>query len=396
MARLVPAGPTVAVVERLRMRPHTQAELVETTGLARMTVHDRLEALERIGMVNLSSQNAETGGRPARRYQIAQDFGRILVADVGTSVIRAGVATMDGTLLATSAVEAAAFDDPSRVIGEVVTAFERFVAMGDQPVRAICVGVPLSVDPGVGEPCTDPSTEAWARVDVRRALRRFCPGPVIVRHDVDLMALAEQRLVHPEARVLTFIKVGMGIGCSVVWEGETMTGENGGAFEVGHVDRRVAHARGSDRSPCVRGHDNCLETVAGGRAIASSLRLEGVDVGSSVEIMNLAVAGNTLVRDALFETGEEVGTAVSGLLDMLNPGVVVVGGNLTTYSDLVYQGFRETALARASELVSDAARIVPARLGVVGGLTGACLVVLDEFFSADSLDDLLSGSSVVK
>ncbi len=386
----------MAVVERLRKRPHTHAELVETTGLARMTVHDRLEALERIGLVNLSPRNAETGGRPARRYQIAQDFGRILVADVGTSVIRAGVATMDGTLLATSSVEVAAFDDPSGAIDEVAAAFERFVALGEQPVRAICVGLPLSVDPTIGEPCIGPSTRAWAHVDVRRSLRRFCPGPVIVRHDVDLMALAEQRLVHPEARVLAFIKVGMGIGCSVVWDGEPMSGENGGAFEIGHVGRRVTHARGSDRSPCVRGHDNCLETVAGGRAIASSLRLEGVGVGSSVEIMNLAVAGNTLVRDALFDTGEEVGTAVSGLLDMLNPGVVVVGGNLTTYSDLVYQGFRETAFVRASPLVRDAARIVPAKLGVVGGLTGACLVVLDEFYSADSLDDLVNGATPVE
>lgn len=390
MARSAPPGPAAAVVEQLRKRPCTQAELVESTGLARMTVHDRLDALERIGLVGQASQNAETGGRPARRYQIATDFGRVLIADLGTSVIRTGVASMEGTLLATGSVEAAAFDDPARALDEVATAFTRYAAMGTVPVRGVCIGLPVPVDPTIGEPRTGPSTANWSGVDVRAGLRGFTDGPVLLHHDADLAALAEQRLAHPNADVLMFIKVGMGIGCSVVWDGQPMSGEHGAAFEIGHVPRAMPHARGPERIKCPRGHSNCLETVAGGRAIAASLTWEGISASSSIEIMNLAVAGNTSVRDALVDTGREVGQAVCGLVNMLDPGVVVVGGNLTTYSDLVYQGFRETALTDVSRVVRDSVRIVPARLGMAGGLTGGAMVVLDRLYSAEGLDELIN------
>lgn len=384
------AGPALAIVQELRTGPRTQSDLIEATGLARMTVRDRLDALEGIGLVAQAPQNAETGGRPARRYQIDARFGRLLVANVGTSVIRTGVASMDGTLLATASLEAAAYDDPRRALSAVREAFTRFAEMSDSPIRGACVGVPVPVDPATGRPRSSPSTAPWADIDVHAALSGTTRGPLLVRHDVDLGALAEQRIAHPSTRVLMYVKVGMGIGCSVVWAGEPMSGEHGAAFEIGHMPRKVTHARGTERIHCPRGHDNCLETVAGGRAIASTLMWEGISATSSVEIMNLAVAGNTSVRDALVDTGREVGDSVHGLVNMLDPGVVVVGGNLTTYSDLVFQGFRETALTEVSRAIRDSVHIVPARLGTVGGLTGGALVLLDRIYSAEGVAALVN------
>ena len=384
------AKPAGAIARLLRLGPRTQADLVQGTGLSRMTVRDRLESMESIGLVSQASHTAETGGRPAKRFRIDGGFGRILVGDMGTSVVRAGMATMDGTLLATSSVELNAFDRPDRAFAELTSAFDRFATMDAAPIRAVALGVPVSVNPMTQRPQVDPRFAQWVDRDLHEPLRRFTTGPVIVRHDVDLMALAEQRLAHPETRMVMLVKVGMGIGCTVLNEGKPLIGEVGAAFEIGHMPRRVAHARGIERSRCIRGHDNCLETVAGGRAIANSLVWEGIGATSSMDIMNLAVAGNTSVREQLLATGREVGSAVAGLINMLNPGAVIVGGNLTAYSDQVFQGFRDTALEQSSHVIKDAVRIVPATLGQVGGLTGASLVALDELFDPDALEGLIS------
>lgn len=386
------ASPASAIVEVLRRRQSTQAEIMEATGLSRVTIHGQLGALEEAGVVCQAPRTVETGGRPARTYKLDPSYGRVLVADIGTSVVRTGVASIDGSLLASSSAQIPAFENPDEALRELFDAFARMRAMDSTPIRAISVGIPVPVNPHTGRPQVSARHSQWRSQELPEKLAGFCDGPFLVAHDVDLMALAEQRTVRPDTSVLMLIKVGMGIGCSVIYRGEPIVGETGGAFEIGHMQGTHVHSRGAGRVRCPRGHDDCLESVAGGRAIASSLMWEGISATSSTEIMNLAVAGNTLVRDELYATGRKVGEAAAPLINMLNPGVIVVGGNLTAYSDLVSQGFRESALLGTAQVVRDAVQIVPAKLGTQGGLIGASLVALDSVLSSDSLATAIAGN----
>ena len=386
-------SPAASVISALRSKPSTQAEIIEATGLSRVTVHDRLGALEEAGLVCLAPRSVETGGRPARRYKLNPSFGRILVADIGTSVVRAGIASIEGSLLASTSAEIAAFEEPREAYRELFDVFARFRAMDESDIRAISVGIPVPINPASGKPQIPSRQSQWHELDIEQELAGLTTGPFITRHDVDLHALAEVRMIHPDTSLLMFVKVGMGIGCSVIYTGNPIVGETGCAFEIGHMTGPLVRARGAERIRCPRGHDNCLESVAGGRAIASALVFEGIAAKSSTEIMNLAVAGNTLVRDELYATGQKVGEAIAPLINMLNPGVVVVGGNLTTYSDLVSQGLRESALSGVSTMAREAVTISPAQLGDQGGLIGATLTALDELFSSESLEEILSGTS---
>ncbi|MBM7825814.1 putative NBD/HSP70 family sugar kinase [Arcanobacterium pluranimalium] len=383
-------SPVSAIVSLLRQGAATQAELTENTGMSRVTVHEWLGSLEDAGLVTVAHEQRETGGRPARRYCLNNSFGRILVADVGTSFVRAGIMNMRGELEDSSGTELPAFESPTEACREIFDIFSRFRSSSKTPIRAMAVGLPVPFNPKTDEPYVSNRHKQWDHFDVRKELGGFTKGPFVVGHDVDFMGLAEQRLKHPDTRMLMFVKVGMGIGCSVVYDGDPLRGEDGGAFEIGHVRQIGARARGAERHPCVRGHDDCLEAVAGGRAIASSLVWQGVDARSSVEIMDLAVAGNSLVRDELYASGVKIGSAIAPMIAMLNPGVVVVGGNLTAYSDLIYQGIRDSAGDGVPRMIRKSVTITPAQLTNEGGLIGAGMSALDALFSAENLEKILS------
>jgi predicted NBD/HSP70 family sugar kinase len=365
----------------------TRSELVEATGLSRATLGQRLEQLMRHGLV-VMEPSPSTGGRPPRRFAFNPRAGVILGADLGATHGTIAVADLGGTRIASHAVELPIARGPEHVLGEVLAHFDELLAVtgharGD--VWATGVGVPGPVDFASSRPVRPPIMPGWDDFDVRGWFAGHLPGPVLVDNDVNVMALGEfWRSWIDDVDTLLYVKVGTGIGAGLVAGRSVFRGARGAAGDIGHV--RVDSAKAV---VCDCGNENCLEAVASGRAIARDLSDDGLATANSREVVELAAAGNPAAVRAVRAAGRRVGEVLAGAVNMLNPDVIVVGGDLAAAHDQLLAGVREVVYQRSTALATQSLRIEEGRLGQDAGIEGCIVLALEELLSAEVIDELI-------
>ncbi|MGO4760699.1 ROK family protein, partial [Streptomyces sp. 2MCAF27] len=159
-------------------------------------------------------------------------------------------------------------------------------------------------------------------------------------NDANLMAYGEQRAGYPDCSAFVLVKVSTGIGAGVVVGGEIYRGIDGGAGDIGHI-------RLHDRPDalCMCGSYGCLAAVASGRALARDLSAAGRPATSGSDVRGLLAEGDpTAVRMAR-DAGRRVGEVLVTVATLLNPGVLMVGGDLAGVPFLT--GVRELLYQRA-------------------------------------------------
>ena len=231
-------------------------------------------------------------------------------------------------------------------------------------VRGIGVGVPGPVEFASGRPVNPPIMPGWDDFPLLTVRHRFT-GPVLVDNDVNIMALGEHWMHWPEERELLFIKVGTGIGCGIVSGGRLLRGHEGAAGDIGHI-----HVSGYDDVLCHCGNPGCLEALAGGWAMADELRRSGLEAETSADVVALTLAGS---RRRCSWCGVPVGCwgrCFSAAVNLLNPGVIVLGGDLAETDHHLMAGLREGVYQRSTPLATRNLRILPSDLGRTSASSG--------------------------
>jgi len=206
--------------------------------------------------------------------------------------------------------------------------------------------------------------------------------PVLVANDADAAAFGEYTARHADARALCLVKVSTGIGTGIVIDGRPYRGADGGAGDIGHV--RLSDKPG-ERCQC--GAHGCLAAVASGRAIASQLRELDVSAYSGRDVGDLLAAGHADASRLTQEAGRRIGEVMATVVCVLNPQVVVIGGDLASAPLLA--GIRET-LYRLS--LPRSTRHMGLELGGLGddaAIVGLTRMVVDDQFSASAVNDRL-------
>jgi glucokinase len=221
-------------------------------------------------------------------------------------------------------------------------------------------------------------------VPFRDVMSRRLGMPVYVDNDVNLAALAEQRMGAARgARVMVMLTVGTGIGGAIVLDGRVFRGADGAAGELGHVTIDI------DGPPCQGDCPNrgCLEVMASGTAIgregervarelpASALGralAQGVPVTGEL-VTDLALRGESEAQGVLELIGSRLGVGLAGIVNTFNPEVVVIGGGASRAGDLLLEPARRVVAERALRPSRETARIVTAALGEDAGMIGAAL-----------------------
>lgn len=365
----------------------TRSELVDATGLSRATLGQRLEQLMRHGLVVMES-SPSTGGRPPRRFTFNPRAGVILGADLGATHGTIAVANLAGQITASHAVELPIARGPEVVLTEVLAHFdELLVASGHSraDVWATGVGVPGPVDFERGRPVRPPIMPGWDDFDIRGWFAGQLPGPVLVDNDVNVMAMGEfWRSWVDDVDTLLYVKVGTGIGAGLVIGRSVFRGARGAAGDIGHV--RVDSTR---PVVCDCGNENCLEAVASGRALARDLREAGLATENTREVVELAAAGNPEAVRAVRAAGRRLGEVLAAAVNVLNPDVIVVGGDLAAAHDQLLAGVREVVYQRSTALATQTLGIEESRLGDDAGIEGCIVTAVEELLSAEVIDDLI-------
>jgi len=121
--------------------------------------------------------------------------------------------------------------------------------------------------------------------------------------------------------------------------------------------------------------------VAGGTALLARSPAEDLPA-----LAALARSGDPATVALLRDAGRRIGEVVATAVNLLNPAVVVLGGDLAGANQPLIAGVREIVYQRATALATRDLRIEPSRLGESAGLTGCAAMVLDRILSPDAVD----------
>jgi predicted NBD/HSP70 family sugar kinase len=138
--------------------------------------------------------------------------------------------------------------------------------------------------------------------------------------------------------------------------------------------------------PCRCGDTGCLEAIAGGWAIVRALQADGRAVGHLRDVVELANIGDPDARRMIRESGRHVGEVLAAAVNLLNPAVLVVAGDMASAYDIFVAGLRETLYGNATALATRVLQVMPSTHGDRSGVIGSATMVLDHVLSPAAID----------
>lgn len=214
--------------------------------------------------------------------------------------------------------------------------------------------------------------------------------PVIVENDMQALARGELAfgLASKKNNVLC-LTIGSGIGMGIIIDGTLIKGASGYAGEFGHI--KVVE-NGKD---CHCGKNGCLETIASINAFIQDIKKDisnglGDKLMESVNydidrvnldaVVKMAKQGDTFVLKKLDELGEKLGQSITTLIHILNPELVIIGGELSTAGDFIIEPIQNSVNKHAITKIRRDAQIVVSELGYKASIMGALAMVMEKIF----------------
>ena len=308
------------------------------------------------------------------------DRGRhVFGIDVGGTNLRVALGSPTGELLDKRHRDTQAEPGAEaglKALGEMMAELAAAHHLQMSDFGAAGVGVPGPTDPVTGVLFNPPHLPGWHNVPVARRLEEATGIPIWIENDAQLAAYGEfHHGAGRGSRHMVYVTVSTGIGGGIIIDGKLYTGAGGTAGEVGHV---VIDPDGPVCSCGRRGH---LEALASGTSMAR-IAAERIAAGETSSLSQLpkitaqaigvaAEAGDPLAQSVLENAGRLLGLSFGGLLNILDPEVLVLGGGVIQIGprllDHVYQAIKDAAFESTYSHV----RIATVELGQDAGLIGA-------------------------
>ncbi|CAM5745735.1 ROK family protein [Streptomyces afghaniensis] len=381
-------------------RAVTRGALQQATGLSRATVGQRLDRLFRAGWLREGAGgpvDSPLGGRPSITLEFDDEHAVVLAADLDTRHARAAVLSLSGEILAEHSGTLVVEDGPDAVLGELGRWFGELLEKTGRGAESVCgvgLAVPGPVDTDTGRVVQPPMMPGWDGYDIRSRLARALAEhtgaaavPVLVDNDANLMAYGEQRTNYPDCSAFVLVKVSTGIGAGVVVDGAVFRGIDGGAGDIGHI--RVPEGA---QTLCRCGSYGCLAAIASGGAVARRLAETGVPAASGSDVRDLLASGHPDAVGLAREAGRRVGDVLATVVTLLNPGVLMIAGDLAGTPFLT--GVRELLYQRALPRSTAHLDVVTARLGERSGLVGAGAMVVEHLYAPERVEERLRALGV--
>lgn len=365
----------------------TRSELALTTGLARSTIAQRIDNLAANGWIKDDGEAPSTGGRPPTVLGFNENAGIVLVADLGATHSRVALANLGGEIVAETTRDLEIAEGPEYVLAWVEETFRKLLSDAPHPIGDVIgvgIGLPLRVEFAEGRTVSPPITPGWDGFDVRGYFSSRFHVPVLVDNDVNIMALGESWVMPTKIPDFLFVKVGTGIGSGLILGGEIHRGAQGTAGDIGHIPV------GDFDTVCSCGNIGCVETIAGGAAIALQLAAHGKNTARSRDVVELVRRGDREAGQAVREAGRLLGRVLAAAVILLNPAMIMIGGDISEAGDQLLAGVREVVYQRSTALATNELVITSATIGDRAGVVGAAAMVIDHVLDPAAFDAALA------
>ncbi len=351
----------------------TRADLSLITGLSRSAVAEAVQDLmsERLIVEDVLAAGGRGGGRgrPSALLVATGGSGHVAGIDFDHERVTVAVATIDGQIRAEEHAAVNVDTEAASALDVAAGMVHRLLGqtgLNLADIRAVAAGVPAPLDVKTRRIHPASVLTGWVGLDPARELSERLGRPVVIGNDADLGAAGELRFGAAKgARDFMYVKVSEGIGAGLVLAGTTYHGASGVAGEIGHT------RLGEQGAWCRCGNRGCLETVVSSTLVRNLMADLGVRSGSDETFPLRDASRHPVVARFIAESGRTLGRVLADLCNCLNPGVIVLGGELGTAGEPLAEGVRESINRYAQPTTAAAVEVRVGLLGMRSELLGA-------------------------
>jgi predicted NBD/HSP70 family sugar kinase len=231
----------------------------------------------------------------------------------------------------------------------------------------------------------------WQNLDVEEIIKKRTGLRVFIDHDTNIALMAESRFHSWEfnKQLVLLVALGQGVGGAIYSNGEILRGSLGIAGEIGHMSINI------NGIPCECGNVGCLERYVGtlsivknvqsriGKKRSSLTRKSGID-----DIIAAYKDGDPVAVVCVNEAAMLIGCALASLSNVLNPGVIILGDELSASGESFLEEVKKAFNSRASVVIRENTEISlseitenPYLLGGLQVVINGCLAIPDFFIN---------------
>lgn len=322
--------------------------------------------------------------------------------DVGATSIKVGLVTVnDWKIIAREVITLDRYDEPDKFFSTIPVCISSLLKKNNieaDRLHGIGIGMPGCVDSINGIVQDLVNLPKWHKeVHVKEQLEKRIHAPTFIDNDVNVMSIAELVIgAGKGCRNMVCATLGTGVGGGVILNGKLYRGSSLSAGEIGHI------ALFKDGIPCNCGNKGCLERYVGNGGIVKRTKdALSEDGGQKSAIIALAggnldnitpklvyeaaQAGDQVALQIWQTTGEYIGVIFAGIVNMLNPDKIVIGGGVAQAGTLLFEPIIQTIRSRAMKVPGIHVQVVPAVLGKDAGIFGAAIYSIKPEFHEEPL-----------
>jgi len=306
--------------------------------------------------------------------------------DIGGTNITVALVTEKGKILRKIRFPTRVKEGKTKTINRIVKVLDEVVkGLRSNSIQGIGIGVAGDIDQHRGIVRFSPNL-FWRNVPIVRLIRKKFNLKVVLDNDANAAAWGTYILENKrKAKNLLCITLGTGVGGGLIINGRIYHGASGSAGEIGHI---TLNAQGEK---CRCGNYGCLETYVGSaymvkkaikeikkgeRSLIKKLAGGNLQSITSQTIQAAALKGDKLARRLWKEAGEYLGIALSGVINLLNPGVIVFGGGVAKAEELIFQPMKKEIRKRTFRVPFEKVKFTRTKFGADLGVIGAALLIL--------------------
>lgn len=311
------------------------------------------------------------------------DTACVLCMDMGGTNLRFGLVDHSGELKWSLRTTTEAGLPREEIFKKMLEGLQQGIDVArsrDCAIEGIGAGVPGCVDFERGFVYTLTNVPGWDNTPLARMIEEKFGLAVFIDNDVNAMALGEHRFGSAQdANNVICVTLGTGVGGALILEGRLYRGSSFTAGEIGHVVIR------DDGPPCNCGNRGCLERYIGNRYLVERAALlyrrhAGMHIPEDLTPETLAEAarhGDDIAGAVWKEAAGRLGLVLAGLVTVINPDRVIVGGGIANAGILLFEPLEKVVVERSMKIPGRHVKIVPAKLGEDAGLIGAAALAME-------------------
>ncbi len=302
----------------------------------------------------------------------------IIGIDVGGTNVKLGLIDLRGEVVARLSFSTRHFSaTPEKLtaaICEAVGALLRKEHVLKPMITGVGVGLPGLIDVKGGIVRILPNIPGWKDVPLQKAMEKKLGLRVQLENDVNMITLGEWKYGAGKGfKDVVFMTLGTGVGAGLILDGNIYRGPGFAAGEIGHAPL-------NEHGPaCGCGGWGCFERYVGNKELqkAAAKMFKKHDI-TLEDVYQKAVEGKKKALKFWDMTGERVGNGLVGVVNILNPEAVVIGGGVSRSFAFLEPAIARTLRRRAMRTQAEMVRIIKAQLDDDAGIIGAKVLLSHE------------------